>query len=155
MVWLERQCGDGGADLPARRPPPAQMTVTSVPGAAWARSMTHSEIIARSVGHGRVWRVKAKRIVQGFDGRQHRQRLAAEFAGVVRYLDGQQGGPATTVGSGHGRARHRVERAIAGLKTWRILFTDYRRALETLRSAFRGAQPLACTSSNWILHKLP
>jgi len=32
-----------------------------------------------------------------------------------------------------------VERAIAGLKTWRILFTDYRRPLETFISSFRAA----------------
>jgi DDE superfamily endonuclease/Helix-turn-helix of DDE superfamily endonuclease len=32
-----------------------------------------------------------------------------------------------------------VERAIAGLKTWRILFTDYRRPLETFASSFRAA----------------
>lgn len=32
-----------------------------------------------------------------------------------------------------------VERAIAQLKTWRILFTDYRRPLETFASSFRAA----------------
>ena len=32
-----------------------------------------------------------------------------------------------------------VERAIAGLKTWRILFTDYRRPLKTFASLFRTA----------------
>jgi hypothetical protein len=32
-----------------------------------------------------------------------------------------------------------VERAIAGLKTWRILFTDYRRPLKTFLSSFRAA----------------
>jgi hypothetical protein len=32
-----------------------------------------------------------------------------------------------------------VERAIATLKTWRILFTDYRRPLKTFRSSFRAA----------------
>ena len=32
-----------------------------------------------------------------------------------------------------------VERAIATLKTWRILFTDYRRALKTFKSSFRAA----------------
>jgi hypothetical protein len=32
-----------------------------------------------------------------------------------------------------------VERAIANLKTWRILFTDYRRPLETFASSFRAA----------------
>ncbi len=30
-----------------------------------------------------------------------------------------------------------VERAVATLKTWRILFTDYRRPLETFLSSFR------------------
>ena len=35
--------------------------------------------------------------------------------------------------------RAAVERAIAGLKTWRILFTDYRRPLETFDSSFRAA----------------
>jgi hypothetical protein len=32
-----------------------------------------------------------------------------------------------------------VERAVAQLKTWRILFTDYRRPLETFTSSFRAA----------------
>ncbi len=32
-----------------------------------------------------------------------------------------------------------VERAVAQLKTWRILFTDYRRPLETFASSFRAA----------------
>ena len=32
-----------------------------------------------------------------------------------------------------------VERAIANLKTWRILFTDYRRPLKTFTSSFRAA----------------
>ena len=32
-----------------------------------------------------------------------------------------------------------VERAIANLKTWRILFTDYRRPLPTFNSSFRSA----------------
>jgi hypothetical protein len=32
-----------------------------------------------------------------------------------------------------------VERAIAQLKTWRILFTDYRRPLDTFLTAFRAA----------------
>jgi DDE superfamily endonuclease/Helix-turn-helix of DDE superfamily endonuclease len=32
-----------------------------------------------------------------------------------------------------------VERAIATLKTWRILFTDYRRPLRTFKSSFRAA----------------
>lgn len=32
-----------------------------------------------------------------------------------------------------------VERAVANLKTWRILFTDYRRPLETFTSSFRAA----------------
>lgn len=32
-----------------------------------------------------------------------------------------------------------VERAIANLKTWRILFTDYRRPLQTFKSSFRAA----------------
>jgi len=32
-----------------------------------------------------------------------------------------------------------VERAIAQLKTWRILFTDYRRPVDTFASAFRAA----------------
>jgi len=32
-----------------------------------------------------------------------------------------------------------VERAIAQLKTWRILFTDYRRPLDTFESSFRAA----------------
>jgi hypothetical protein len=31
-----------------------------------------------------------------------------------------------------------VERAVANLKTWRILFTDYRRPLKTFTSSFRG-----------------
>jgi hypothetical protein len=35
-----------------------------------------------------------------------------------------------------------VERAVAGLKTWRILFTDYRRPLETFESSFRAATGL-------------
>jgi hypothetical protein len=32
-----------------------------------------------------------------------------------------------------------VERAVAQLKTWRILFTDYRRPLKTFSSSFRAA----------------
>jgi DDE superfamily endonuclease/Helix-turn-helix of DDE superfamily endonuclease len=32
-----------------------------------------------------------------------------------------------------------VERAVAALKTWRILFTDYRRPLNTFKSSFRAA----------------
>lgn len=32
-----------------------------------------------------------------------------------------------------------VERAIGNLKTWRILFTDYRRPLQTFKSSFRAA----------------
>ena len=32
-----------------------------------------------------------------------------------------------------------VERAVAALKTWRILFTDYRRPLRTFKSSFRAA----------------
>ena len=32
-----------------------------------------------------------------------------------------------------------VERAVANLKTWRILFTDYRRRLKTFLSSFRAA----------------
>ncbi|MGH3854679.1 MAG: transposase family protein [Pseudonocardiaceae bacterium] len=32
-----------------------------------------------------------------------------------------------------------VERAVANLKTWRILFTDYRRSLKTFLSSFRAA----------------
>ena len=32
-----------------------------------------------------------------------------------------------------------VERAVATLKTWRILFTDYRYLLETFLSSFRAA----------------
>jgi hypothetical protein len=32
-----------------------------------------------------------------------------------------------------------VERAVANLKAWRILFTDYRRPLKTFRSSFRAA----------------
>ena len=32
-----------------------------------------------------------------------------------------------------------VERAVATLKTWRILFTDYRRPLKTFVSSFRAA----------------
>ncbi|MBV9140085.1 MAG: hypothetical protein JO115_04075 [Pseudonocardiales bacterium] len=32
-----------------------------------------------------------------------------------------------------------VERAVANLKTWRILFTDYRRLLKTFLSSFRAA----------------
>ncbi len=32
-----------------------------------------------------------------------------------------------------------VERAVANLKTWRILFTDYRRPLKTFMSSFRAA----------------
>jgi len=32
-----------------------------------------------------------------------------------------------------------VERAVANLKTWRILFTDYRRPLQTFLSSFRAA----------------
>jgi len=32
-----------------------------------------------------------------------------------------------------------VERAVATLKIWRILFTDYRRPLKTFLSAFRAA----------------
>jgi hypothetical protein len=32
-----------------------------------------------------------------------------------------------------------VERAVASLKTWRILFTDYSRLLKTLLSSFRAA----------------
>jgi hypothetical protein len=47
--------------------------------------------------------------------------------------------------SGHGynnqisSLRAPVERAIANLKTWRILFTDYRRPLKTFLSSFRAA----------------
>ena len=32
-----------------------------------------------------------------------------------------------------------VERAVANLKTWRILFTDYRRPLKTFKESFRAA----------------
>jgi DDE superfamily endonuclease/Helix-turn-helix of DDE superfamily endonuclease len=32
-----------------------------------------------------------------------------------------------------------IERAVANLKTWRILFTDYRRPLKTFESSFRAA----------------
>jgi DDE superfamily endonuclease len=32
-----------------------------------------------------------------------------------------------------------VERAVANLKTWRILFTDYRRPLKSFKSSFRAA----------------
>lgn len=32
-----------------------------------------------------------------------------------------------------------IERAVAQLKTWRILFTDYRRPLETFRDSFKAA----------------
>ena len=32
-----------------------------------------------------------------------------------------------------------IERAVANLKTWRILFTDYRRPLKTFTSSFRAA----------------
>src|SRR5712691_5680761 len=32
-----------------------------------------------------------------------------------------------------------VERAVAQLKTWRILFTDYRRPLKTFRDSFKAA----------------
>ena len=32
-----------------------------------------------------------------------------------------------------------VERAVATLKIWRILFTDYRRPLKTFKSSFRAA----------------
>jgi hypothetical protein len=32
-----------------------------------------------------------------------------------------------------------VERTVANLKTWRILFTDYRRPLKTFKSSFRAA----------------
>jgi hypothetical protein len=35
--------------------------------------------------------------------------------------------------------RASVERAVASLKTWRILFTDYRRPLKTFLSSFRAA----------------
>jgi hypothetical protein len=35
-----------------------------------------------------------------------------------------------------------VERAVANLKTWRILFTDYRRPLKTFLSSFRAATGL-------------
>jgi hypothetical protein len=35
-----------------------------------------------------------------------------------------------------------VERAVATLKTWRILFTDYRRPLKTFKSSFRAASGL-------------
>jgi DDE superfamily endonuclease/Helix-turn-helix of DDE superfamily endonuclease len=35
-----------------------------------------------------------------------------------------------------------VERAVANLKTWRILFTDYRRPLKTFTSSFRAATGL-------------
>jgi hypothetical protein len=32
-----------------------------------------------------------------------------------------------------------VERAMATLKAWRVLFTDYRRLLKTFKSSFRAA----------------
>jgi hypothetical protein len=32
-----------------------------------------------------------------------------------------------------------VERAVANLKAWRILFTDYRRPLKTFKTSFRSA----------------
>jgi hypothetical protein len=35
--------------------------------------------------------------------------------------------------------RSPVERAMAHLKTWRILFTDYRRPLDTFLSSFQAA----------------
>jgi hypothetical protein len=59
-----------------------------------------------------------------------------------------------------------VERAVATLKTWRILFTNYRRPLKTFKSSFRAAiglyffkqalhKPLCFTSSfrvsDWYL----
>lgn len=46
-----------------------------------------------------------------------------------------------------------VERAVATLKTWRILFTDYRRPLETFCPHSR--LPSACTSSRRLSHKPP
>jgi site-specific recombinase XerD len=61
-----------------------------------------------------------------------------------------KGGTARTVKIGHQAARSLdrnqissfrapVERAIATLKTWRILFTDYKRPLGTFLSSFRAA----------------
>jgi hypothetical protein len=38
--------------------------------------------------------------------------------------------------------RASVERAVATLKAWRILFTDYRRPLKTFKSSFRAATGL-------------
>jgi len=38
-----------------------------------------------------------------------------------------------------GRAGSRSSLAVATLKTWRILFTDYRRPLMTFVSSFRAA----------------
>jgi hypothetical protein len=44
-----------------------------------------------------------------------------------------------------------VERAIANLKTWRILFTDYRRPLDMFASSFRAA--IGLYFSKRVLHK--
>ena len=41
-----------------------------------------------------------------------------------------------------------VERAVATLKTWRILFTDYRRPLKTFKSSFRPAIGLCFFKEN-------
>ena len=49
--------------------------------------------------------------------------------------------------------RASVERAVAILKTWRILFTDYRRPLKTFKSSVRADIPYprasAVTSECW------
>jgi hypothetical protein len=42
-------------------------------------------------------------------------------------------------GRGPADGRAPVERAVATLKAWRILFTDYRRPLRTFKSSFRAA----------------
>ena len=42
-----------------------------------------------------------------------------------------------------------VERAVAQLKTWRILFIDYRRPLKTFPSSFRAAMGLYFFKENF------
>ena len=45
--------------------------------------------------------------------------------------------------------RASVERAIANLKTWRVLHTDYRRSCSTYREAYDAARGLFFFSITW------
>ena len=48
-----------------------------------------------------------------------------------------------------------VERAVANLKTWRTLFTDYRRPLKTFKSSFRAAIGLYFFKEGFVIPAAP